>query len=155
MGEKIDAIVLAVGGGSQSVGALTVVRQIEPDIRVYGVQAAGASAIHDSWHAGEPRQTERADTFAGGLATRMSYDLTFGPLCEGLTDFITVTDAEIAAALRLFHEQTNVAPEGAGAAGIAGIRKLGSALAGRTVLAVISGANISEETLARVLAGEI
>ncbi|MDQ4079536.1 MAG: pyridoxal-phosphate dependent enzyme, partial [Gemmatimonadota bacterium] len=67
---NLDAIVVAVGGGSQSVGALTVARAVAPGLKVYGAQTAGAPAIHDSWHARSPRTTERANTFAEGVATR-------------------------------------------------------------------------------------
>ncbi|MHC4730531.1 MAG: threonine ammonia-lyase, partial [Planctomycetota bacterium] len=89
--DRLDAMVVAVGGGSQAVGALTVLRERRPDVKVYGIQAAGAAAIHDSWHARAPLTKESADTFADGLATRMSYELTFPALCEGLEDFVTVT----------------------------------------------------------------
>src|SRR5688572_32938301 len=73
----LDAIVIAVGGGSQSVGALTVARELAPRLEVFGVQAAGAPAIHDSWHARKPVKTARADTFAEGVATRQPYALTY------------------------------------------------------------------------------
>ncbi|MHC4957395.1 MAG: threonine ammonia-lyase [Planctomycetota bacterium] len=146
--EGLDAIVCAVGGGSHSVGALTVVRERCPGVKVYGVQAAGASAIHDSWHAGERIEKDRADTFADGLATRMPYDFTFDALREGLADFVTVTDTEIAAALRELRDLTGVAPEGAGAAGLAGLRKLN--LQG-TVAIVMTGSNIDEDVLNRVV----
>jgi threonine dehydratase len=53
----LDAIVIAVGGGSQSVGALTVARELAPKLEVYGVQSAGAPAIHDSWHARGPARS--------------------------------------------------------------------------------------------------
>jgi threonine dehydratase len=142
--EELDAIVCAVGGGSHSVGALTVVRARRPDVKVYGVQAAGASAIHDSWHAGRRIEKDRADTFADGLATRMPYDFTFDALCAGLADFVTVTDDEIAAALRELRDLTGVAPEGAGATGLAGLRKLG--LRG-TIAVVMTGSNIDPEVL--------
>ena len=66
----LDALVIAVGGGSQAVGAMTVARALAPSLEVYGVQAAGASAIHDSWHARTRLTTSRADTFADGVATR-------------------------------------------------------------------------------------
>ena len=145
----IDALVLAVGGGSQAVGALTVVRERCPQVEVYGVQAAGAAAIHDSWHAGRPLVKETADTFADGLATRMTYDLTFDALREGLRDFVTVTDSEIATALKTLREITGVTPEGAGAAGLAGLTKLG--LEDKTVAVVIPGSNIDPETLRQVL----
>jgi threonine dehydratase len=151
--DRLDAMVVAVGGGSQAVGALTVLRERLPDVKVYGVQAAGAAAIHDSWHARAPLTREHADTFADGLATRMSYELTFPALCEGLADFVTVSDAEIADALRTLHRLTGTAPEGAGAAGLAGWRKLG--LSHRTVAIVISGANIDADVLQLVLDGRL
>ncbi|HEY1435021.1 MAG TPA: pyridoxal-phosphate dependent enzyme, partial [Thermoanaerobaculia bacterium] len=86
---RLEALVLSVGGGSQAVGALTVARTLEPGLAVYGVQAAGAPAAHDSWHAGRPVSSATANTFADGLATRSTYALTFGALRAGLADFIT------------------------------------------------------------------
>ncbi len=151
----LEALVFAVGGGSQAVGALTVVRTLRPEIVVYGVQAAGASAAHDSWHAGRPLATASAATFADGLATRSTYAMTFGALREGLADFVNVTDAEIAEALRLLLRTTHNLAEGAGAAGLAGLGKLRERLAGRRVGIVISGGNIDRETLARVVSGGI
>lgn len=151
----LDAMVVVVGGGSQAVGALTVARELSPATRVYAVQAAGASACHDSWHAGQRLTTERADTFADGLATRGSYDLTFPTLQAGLAGFVTVTDAEIAEALRTLLRTTHTMVEGAGAGGYAGLVKLAPQLAGRKVGIIISGANIDEATLLRVLRREL
>ena len=153
--EALDAVVLAVGGGSQAVGAMTVMRALRPHVSVYGVQAAGASAAHEGWHAGEPRVTERADTFADGLATRSTYALTFPALCEGLADFITVTDAEIAAAVRMLMRTTHSLVEGAGAAGFAGLLALRDRLAGQRVAIALSGGNIDDATLRRVITREI
>jgi threonine dehydratase len=151
----LDALVLAVGGGSQAVGALTVARSLRPSLQVYGVQAAGASAIHDSWHAREPRTTERADTFAEGVATRSTYELTFPALLEGLAGFITVTDAEIASAMRVILGATHNLIEGAGAIGLAGLLKLRAQLAGKRVGIVFSGGNVDTATLRRVLNREL
>jgi len=148
---ELDAMVLAVGGGSQAVGALTVARALRPGLRVYGVQAAGASAGHDSWHARRPLRAAAADTFADGIATRSTYELTFETLLEGLAGFVTVTDDEIAAAVRLLLSTTHNLVEGAGAAGLAGLLRLRDELAGRTVAIVISGANIDAATLRRVV----
>jgi threonine dehydratase len=151
----IEALVFSVGGGSQAVGGLTVARALRPGLPVYAVQAAGASAIHDAWHLGRPVSKPSADTFADGLATRNTYPFTFGALREGLSGFVTVTDAEIAAAVRLALETTHTLVEGAGAAGLAALPKLGKALAGKTVGIVFSGANIDRDTLRRVLAREL
>ena len=151
----LDAMVIAVGGGSQAVGAMTVARERRPALKVYGVQAKGASALHDSWHAGGVRETRSADTFADGIATRKPPTLTFPALKDGLAGFVTVDDGQIAAALRLLLRTTHNLPEGAGAAGLAGVFALREELAGQTVAVVISGGNIDQETLRRVLNREI
>ncbi|MBX3158905.1 MAG: threonine/serine dehydratase [Deltaproteobacteria bacterium] len=153
--EQLDAIVVAVGGGSQAVGAIVATRALRPGVRVYGVQARNASAIHDSWHGGARVTTERADTFADGLATRATYDLTWPALREGLAGFVAVTEAELGAAVRLMIRATHNLVEGAGAAGLAGLVQLREQLAGQTVAVVLSGANIDAPTLSRVLAGEL
>ena len=151
----LDALVLSVGGGSQAVGALTVARAMRPGMEIYGVQAAEASAMHDSWHAKERLVSPSANTFADGLATRCTYDLTYGPLLEGLSGFVKVTEAAIAEALRLYLRTTHNLAEGAGAAGLAGLLQLREKLAGKSVGVCLSGGNIDSETLRRVLSREL
>ena len=151
----LDAIVIAIGGGSQSVGALTVARELAPKMKVYGVQTAGAAAIHDSWHAGVPRAGAKADTFAEGVATRTPYALTFATLVEGLEDFVTVTDAELAETIRMLLRTTHNLVEGAGAVGVAGAIKLRERLEGKRVGVIFSGANLDTAALRRILNREI
>ena len=151
----LDALVIATGGGSQAVGAMTVARTRAPKLEVYGVQAAGASAIHDSWHARERLTTNRADTFAEGVATRTTYDLTFPALLDGLAGFVTVTDAEIAESLRAILGLTHNLVEGSGAIGFAALPKLADQLAGKKVGIVFCGGNIHLSMLRRILACEI
>lgn len=151
----LDAIVIAIGGGSQSVGALTVARELAPKIKVYGVQTAGAAAIHDSWHAGAPRAGAKADTFAEGVATRTPYELTFATLIEGLEDFVTVTDAELAETIRMLLRTTHNLVEGAGAVGVAGALKLREKLEGKRVGVIFSGANLDTSVLRRILTGDL
>jgi len=151
MGESLDAAIFAVGGGSQAVGAMTVFKKLRPAVAVYGVQAEKASAIYDSWKAGKPVTHQSADTIADGVATKMSYAMTFDALREGLADFVTVSEEEIAEAIRLLLKTTHNLAEGAGAVGLAGLRKLASRLRNKTVAIVISGSNIDQPTLQRVL----
>jgi len=147
----LDAMVVCVGGGSQAVGALTAARHLAPTMKVYAVQAERASAIHDGFHRGEPVTKDSADTFADGLATRSCYALTFPALCEGLADFVTVSEGEIAEAVRLLLRTTHNLAEGAGAAGLAGLRKLAPRLADQRLGIILSGGNIDAATLRRVL----
>jgi threonine dehydratase len=151
----LDAIVIAVGGGSQAVGALTVARELAPRIEVYGVQAAGAPASHESGHADKRLTTSRVDTFAEGVATRSTYDLTFPALRAGLAGFVTVTDAEIAESLRTILSVTHNLVEGAGAMGFAGLAKLRDRLAGKRVAIIFCGGNIDTGMLQRILAKQV
>jgi len=153
--KALDAMVISVGGGSQAVGALTVARRLMPNLKVYAVQAERAAASHDSWHAKKPVEVASADTFADGLATRKPYEMTLPALIEGLAGFVTVSDAEIAEALRVLLRTTHTLVEGAGAAGLAALVKLRPELAGKTVAIILSGGNIDAKTLARVLNREI
>jgi threonine dehydratase len=152
---ELDVLIIAIGGGSQAVGAITVARALRPGLRVIGVQAAGAPACHDGWHARAPRRTERAATFAEGVATRSTYELTFSSLLDGLAQFITVTDAEIADAVRLILSTTHHLVEGAGAMGVAAARKLASELQGQRVGVIFCGGNMDSAVLRRILNGEM
>jgi threonine dehydratase len=149
---EIDALVLAVGGGSQAVGALTVAASVNPSVAVYGVQSSAASTGHDSWHAKRRLPPGRSATFAEGIATRSTYDLTFSTLLDGLAGFVIVSDAELLAAMRSLWSHTHNLAEGAGAAGLAGLLQLRSSLAGHTVGIVISGGNCDAATATRALA---
>ncbi|MEP6733155.1 MAG: threonine/serine dehydratase [bacterium] len=153
--DDLDVLLIAIGGGSQAVGAITVARALRPDLRIIGVGAAGASAHYDGWHAKQPRKTARADTFAEGVATRTTYDLTFSTLVDGLSDFVSVTDAEIAEAVRVILSTTHQLVEGAGAMGVAAAMKMRDQLKGRRVGLVFCGANMDSGVLRKILNHEM
>ena len=151
-GEKLDALVVAVGGGSQALGAIIATRELAPSIDVFAVQAAGASATYQSWHAKTVIVHEHCDTIADGLATRRPYDLTFPAMLAGLKDFIAVSEAELADAVRMMIRTTHNLAEPSGAAGLAGVVAMREQLAGKTVGIVLSGANIDAATLRMIMA---
>lgn len=147
----LDALVLSVGGGSHAVGAILVARTLKPTLKIYGVQASGAPAVHDSWHAGRILSA-RADTFADGIRVTAPAGFGFTVLQDGLTGFVTVTDRAIGRALQTYMRCTHNLCEGAGAAGLAGLCQLTHELAGKRVGLVLTGSNIDRATLAAVLA---
>ncbi|MEP6989629.1 MAG: pyridoxal-phosphate dependent enzyme [bacterium] len=151
----LEVLLIAVGGGSQAVGAITVARALRPDLRIIGVGAAGAPAGYDGWHARAMRTTPRADTFAEGVATRSTYSLTFDTLLGGLADVVKVTDAEIAEAVRVILSATHHLVEGAGAMGIAAATQLAGQLRGKTVGVVFCGGNMDSGVLRRILNREL
>lgn len=150
---EVAAMVIAVGGGSQAVGALTVAADRKPSLRIYGVQSAGAPAQHEAWKAKHLLPPMPSRTFAEGIATASAYEMTLPTLCEGLEDFITVPDADIAQAIRDLWRVTHNLAEGAGAVGFAGLRALAPKLEGQTVAVVMSGGNLATEWAHRILSG--
>ncbi len=146
----LDAMVLALGGGSQAVGAITVLSASRPNVRVFAVQAEGAPTGFESWKAGKPVPRIAPHTVADGIATGSTYEMTFPTLRDGLSGFVLVSDSDIIDATRILMRCTHNLVEPAGAAGLAGLVKLREELAGKTVCVVISGGNIDEETLRKV-----
>ena len=151
---SIDAIVIALGGGSQAVGALTVVAERAPQLKVYAVGAEGAPAQYESWRTGQRLTGMPIDTFAEGIATGSAYELTFDALKSGLADFVTVTEGAMYEGVRDLIRITHNVPEGAGAAGLAGLRTLAPKLAGQRVAIVMCGGNLSMTSLKQILRDE-
>ncbi|MFG0262722.1 MAG: threonine/serine dehydratase [Novipirellula sp. JB048] len=149
--QPIGSIYLAVGGGSQAVGALTVLKAQQLSIPVFGVQAAQAATIHDSFHAGKPVVSSLSDTIADGIATNCTFEYTFDTLREGLQDMYQVTEAEIADAVRLIISKTHNLVEGAAAVGLAGMRQTPASCRPDAVLVVLSGGNIDWPVLRKIV----
>jgi threonine dehydratase len=147
----IDVFIVPVGGGSGASGAALVAKTLRPDSTVIGVQAEGASAAFQAWREHAPRTTDRAATFAEGLATRTSFDLPQRMLAALLDDFVLVTDDELYAAMRLLLVEGHIVAEGAGAAPIAAARRLADRLSGKRVACWVSGGNATAESLRRAL----
>jgi threonine dehydratase len=147
-----EAVIVPVGGGSGACGCCIVRSGLGSRAEIIGVQAERADAFARSWRSGIRVSGEAADTFAEGIATRVTFDLTFELLRRELDDLITLSEEEIAGGVRLALRTTHNLAEGAGAASIAGAMKLRDRLAGRKVVCVMSGGNIDQRTLARVLA---
>ena len=150
----VDTIVVPIGGGSGACGCTIARTGIGSRATVIGVQAERADAFARSWK-GPTRVTgEKADTFAEGMATRVTFDLPFGILKRELDDIVTLTEAELADGVRLALRATHNLAEGAGASSLAAAQKLRDRLAGKKIVCVMSGGNIDRQTLVRVLSND-
>jgi len=147
----VDVILVPIGGGSGACGCAIARSGLGSRAKVIGVQAERADAVTRSWKSGTRVVGDKADTFAEGMATRVTFDLTFEILQREMDDIITLSEDEIAAGIRLALRTTHNLAEGAGAASLAAAVKLRDRLAGKTVVCVMSGGNIDRATLQRVL----
>jgi threonine dehydratase len=147
----VDVVLVPIGGGSGACGLVTVRNALGRATRIIGVQAEQADAFARSWRTGTRVVATRAATFAEGVATRVTFDLTFGMLQHTLDDVMTVTEEELASGVRLALETTHNLAEGAGAASLAGAAKLGDALRGLSIVCIMTGGNIDKATLRTIV----
>jgi threonine dehydratase len=160
----VDVIFVAVGGGSGASGLVTVRNALGSTARIVGVQAANADAFARSWRTGTRVVGDSANTFAEGMATRVTFDLPFGILSRkgkgpglgnpGLDDMITLSEDELAEGVRLALQGTHNLAEGSGAAPLMAAWTQRFKLAGKRVVCVMSGGNLNLSTLRRVLDSE-
>src|SRR5947208_5313635 len=147
-----DVILVPIGGGSGACGCGLVRSGLGSRARVIGVQAERADAFARSWKGDTRIVGEKADTFAEGMATRVTFDLTFGLLKNELDDIVTLTEEELAEGVRIALRPTHNLAEGAGAAPLMAAIRLRDELRGKKVVCVMSGGNVDRATLARILA---
>jgi threonine dehydratase len=147
----VDVILTPIGGGSGACGCAIVRTGLGSTARVIGVQAANADAFTRSWRGTTRVVADKADTFAEGMATRVTFDLPFGILKKELDEVITLSEGELAEGVRLALRATHNLAEGAGAAPLMAAMKLRDQLAGKKVVCVMSGGNIDRATLNRVI----
>jgi len=151
---NLDVVIVPIGLGSGICGVSLVRERISPKTRVIGVLAERAPAVYLSWKEKRMITTDGADTFAAGLATRVPAEMTQAIINRAVDEIVTVSEEEMAVAIRLLLFHTHNLAEGAGAASLAVALKLRAQLAGKRIAVILSGGNIDAATLRRVLSNE-
>ncbi len=148
----VDAIVVPVGGGGLLAGVAFAVKNLNPRVKVYGVQAENAPSMRQSLRAKAVTTLESVATFADGIAVKTPGDLTFAMAEQYVDDVVTVSEDEIAAAILALIEQQKLIAEGAGAVGVAAAMFPGKLpIEGKKAVCVVSGGNIDVNILSRVI----
>ena len=148
----VDVIFVPVGGGSGASGCCVVRRALGSRARIIGVQAERADAFTRSWRGSERVVGAKADTLAEGVATRVTFDLTFPLLKAELDDMVTLTEDELVDGMRAALTCTHNLAEASGAATLAAARQYAGRVRGKKVACVMSGGNIAAATLRRIVA---
>ena len=149
---RVDTVFVPIGGGSGAAGLCTVRSAVGSSARIIGVQAKRADAFTRSWRTGVRIAGDRADTLAEGIATRVTFDYTYGILTRELDDIVTLTEDELCEGVRMSLRATHNLAEGAGAAPLMAAWKLRDEMAGKTIVCIMSGGNMDTELLKKVLA---
>ena len=147
----VDAVIVPVGGGGLISGVAFAIKSLNPNIKVYGVQAEGASSMVNSVHDHQIEKLDSVKTIADGIAVKEPGKLTFD-LCEKYVDeLVTVTEDEISTAILTLIEQHKLIAEGAGAVSVAAALFNKVPVKGKKVVCVVSGGNIDVTILSRVI----
>lgn len=138
----LDALYVPIGLGSGICGCILARDLLGLSTEVVGVQSAGAPSYALSFAAGHVVTTPSAETLADGMATRVPDPDALAVIRRGATRIVTVTDDEVAAAIRAYWQDTHNLAEGAGAAPLAALLQERDAMRGRRVGLVLCGGNI-------------
>ncbi|MCD7726776.1 MAG: threonine ammonia-lyase [Ruminococcus sp.] len=148
---NMDAVVVPIGGGGLISGVAFAIKQLNPKIKVYGVQAQGAASMFNSIKDHEIECLESVSTIADGIAVKEPGDLTFELVDKYVDDIVTVNDDEISTAILTLMEQQKLVVEGAGAVAVAAVLFDKLPLEGKNVACLLSGGNIDVTILSRVI----
>ena len=147
----VEAIVVPIGGGGLISGVAYAVKALRPEVKVYGVQAAGAPSMVKSVGEGEILTLDSVKTIADGIAVKQPGTTTFEICSKYVDDIVTVTDDETATAILTLMEKQKLVAEGAGAVSVAAVMFDKVPVKGKNTVCIVSGGNIDVTILSRVI----
>ena len=147
----LDAVIVPIGGGGLISGIAYTIKAINPNVKVYGVQAQGAPSMRNSVRDHEIEELASVSTIADGIAVKKPGNLTYEICSKYVDEIVTVNDDEISAAILALMEQHKLVTEGAGAVAVAAAMFNKVDIKGKKVVCLLSGGNIDVTILSRVI----
>jgi len=147
----MDVVVCAIGGGGLISGMACALKEINPRIKVIGVQSARLPSMKAALEAGHLVTLPVASTLADGIAVRRAGEHTLPMVQKYVDEIVTVEEEEIASAILLLLEREKTVAEGAGAAAVAAMVHNKINVRDKRVVAIISGGNIDVGILSRII----
>ncbi|MGL5415753.1 MAG: threonine ammonia-lyase [Clostridium sp.] len=147
--KNIDIILCPIGGGGLISGISLAAKELNPNIKIIGVQASGANAMKQSFYKKKLVNLEGVNTIADGIAVKSPGDLTYSLIKDYVDEIIEVSDSEIVDAFLVLSEKHKLVAEASGAASLAAINKLD--VIGKNIVSIISGGNIDMLTITSLI----
>lgn len=147
----VEAVIVPIGGGGLISGVAFAIKNLNPNIKVYGVQASGAPSMRNSIRDGKIECLDHVSTIADGIAVKEPGEHTFQYVSKYVDEIVTVTDDEISAAILALIERQKLIAEGAGAASVAAAMFNKVPIQGKKTVCLVSGGNIDVTILSRVI----
>lgn len=147
----VDTVIVPIGGGGLASGVAFAIKQLNPKVEVWGVQAAGAPSMYQSLVDQQILRLSNVSTIADGIAVKEPGAITYETCGKYLDGVVTVTEDEICAAILALIEQHKMVAEGAGSVAVAAAMFNKVPVAGKKVICLVSGGNIDVTILSRVI----
>lgn len=147
----VDAVIVPIGGGGLISGIAYAIKSLNPNVKIYGVQSAGAPSMYLSIAHDKIETLPDAHTIADGIAVKTPGELTFEFCKKYVDEIMTVTDDEVATAILTLIEKQKLISEGAGAVPVAAALFNKFPIKGKKVCCLVSGGNIDVTILSRVI----
>lgn len=147
----VEAVIVPIGGGGLISGVGMAIKELRPEVKVYGVQSSGAPSMATSLQEGKIQHLASVSTIADGIAVKEPGVNTFEMCNRYVDEVVTVTDDETAAAILTLIERQKLVAEGAGAVSVAAAMFNKLPIEGKKVVCLVSGGNIDVNTLNRII----
>ena len=151
----LDTLYVPVGCGSGICGCIAARDALGRDTQVVGVVSEHAQTVKLSVEAGRLVETNSARTFADGMAVRIPVKEALAIYSAGAERIITVSEAQIAEAIRIYYRDIHNLAEGAGAAPLAALLNERDRMAGRKVAVILTGGNIDTDWFLKIMSGGV
>lgn len=147
----VEAVIVPIGGGGLISGVAFAIKSLRPDVKIYGVQAAGAASMFNAFKDHKYETLSSVNTFADGIAVKTPGENTYEMICKYVDDIVTVSEDEIATAILSLIEKQKLIAEGAGATPVAAAIFNKLPIKGKKTVCLVSGGNIDVNILSRVI----
>ena len=147
----LDAVIVPIGGGGLISGVAFAIKHLNPNVKIYGVQASGAPSMLNSIEHNKIERMGFVRTIADGIAVKEPGEHTFEYCRKYVDEIVTVNDDEISTAILALIEQHKLIAEGAGAVAVAAAMFNKVPIKGKKAICLVSGGNIDVTILSRVI----
>lgn len=147
----VEAVIVPIGGGGLISGVAFAIKALRPEVKVYGVQAAGAASMYKAYHEKHYCTLDYVKTLADGIAVKTPGENTYEIINKYVDDIVTVSEDEISAAILTLMEKQKLVAEGAGATPVAAALFNKLPIEGKKTVCLVSGGNIDVNILSRVI----
>ena len=147
----LDAVIVPIGRGGLISGVAFAIKHLNPNVKIYGVQASGAPSMLNSIEHNKIERMGFVRTIADGIAVKEPGEHTFEYCKKYVDEIVTVNDDEISTAILALIEQHKLIAEGAGAVAVAAAMFNKVPIKGKKAICLVSGGNIDVTILSRVI----